>query len=30
MTLTKDDFVMPKFREAGKGANFPFFLFQKI
>ena len=30
MTLTKDDFIMPTFRKAGKGANFPFFFFQKI
>ena len=29
MTLTKDDFIMPKFRKAGKGANFPFFSFKK-
>ena len=24
--LTKDDFIMPKFWNAGKGANFDFFL----
>ena len=28
ITLRKDDFIMPKFRKAGKGANFDFFSFQ--
>ena len=28
ITLRKDDFIMPKFRKAGKGANFDFLFFQ--